>query len=69
MTTQSTGPDARPINRSERAGRMPSGECRFCHAIGVHYDGCPARNVCHHGNGLTCMDCQYEAEADDATWD
>jgi hypothetical protein len=26
-------------------------------------DGCP------HGNGLSCRDCQLEAEAEDATWD
>jgi hypothetical protein len=27
------------------------------------YDKCP------HGNGLSCRDCDLEAEADDATWD
>jgi hypothetical protein len=60
--------EADPAER-QRAGRLPGGGCRFCHAIGVHYEGCPALNVCHHGNGLTCRECQLEAEAEEATWD
>ena len=28
-----------------------------------------AGDFCPHGKGLSCRDCQAEAEAEDATWD
>lgn len=32
-------------------------------------EGGEAPNECPHGKGLTCTDCDAEAEAEEATWD